>query len=180
VVDFSDPQRNGFVNAFVAYFLAQSDDYRSESQLRNVAGSLLEGCHYHFHKSIHQMARIGNIVSPDTKGSFWKLCDSLTTMENHAEFNHTVAAIQRQWPKASQWLSWWLAPDHAHMLFPSQRTMPENLADKLPDTTNAEEAMHATIYRIVGSLHNPLFQGLDGLLNVEKAFRMQTESALCK
>ncbi|KIK58866.1 hypothetical protein GYMLUDRAFT_245649 [Collybiopsis luxurians FD-317 M1] len=153
VVDFSDPQWNGFVNAFVACFLAQSDDYCSESQLRDVA---------------------------DTKGSFWMLCDSLTTMENHAEFNHTVAAIQRQWPKASQWLSWWLTPDHARMLFPSQHTMPENLADKLPDATNAEEAMHATIYCIVGSLHNPLFQGLDGPLNVEKAFRMQTESALCK
>ena len=58
--------------------------------------------------------------------------------------------------------------------------MSGDLANKLPDTTNAEEAMHATIYRIVGSLHNPLFQGLDGLLNVEKLFRMQSESALCK
>ncbi|KIK56290.1 hypothetical protein GYMLUDRAFT_248037 [Collybiopsis luxurians FD-317 M1] len=42
VVDFSDPQWNGFVNAFVAYFLAQSDDYCSESQLWDVAGSLLK------------------------------------------------------------------------------------------------------------------------------------------
>ncbi|KIK62220.1 hypothetical protein GYMLUDRAFT_242903 [Collybiopsis luxurians FD-317 M1] len=53
VVDFSDPQWNGFVNGFVAYFLAQSDDYHSESQLQDVAGSLLKGYHYHFHKSIH-------------------------------------------------------------------------------------------------------------------------------
>ncbi|KIK64588.1 hypothetical protein GYMLUDRAFT_160725, partial [Collybiopsis luxurians FD-317 M1] len=83
-------------------------------------------------------------------------------------------------PKASWWLNWWLAPDHARMIFPSRRTMPEVLAARLPSTTNAEEAMHATIYCVVGSLHNPLFKGLDGLLNVEKGFQRETESNQCE
>ena len=66
------------------------------------------------------------------------------------------------------------------MIFTTIRAMDVELASKLPATTNAEEAMHATIYRLVQSLHNPLFQGLDGLLNVEKAFRQEYQGALCK
>jgi hypothetical protein len=104
---------------------------------------------------------------------------SLIEITDLSDFQKKIASFQKQWPRAYRWLSWWLIPEHAMMLFPSIRTMPEDLAAKLPETTNAEEAMHATIYRTVQSRHNPFFQGLDGLLAVEKVFRQEYQSALC-
>ena len=154
----------------MGYFIAQSEDHRSETQLHHDATSLLKGCLYHFQKNVFRIARITSIVSPESRSSFKSLCDLLTTAETGSEFDQAVAKLQKQWPQATRWLNWWLAPDHARMIFPSQRTMPEALASRLPSTTHAEEAMHATIYHIVGSLHNPLFKGLDRLLNVEKGF----------
>ncbi|KAF5379616.1 hypothetical protein D9757_009228 [Collybiopsis confluens] len=177
VVDFSDPQRIGFVEAFVSFFLADADNLRTEPQLRNAAAKLLKGCHYHFQKSVTRMAHIGAIIPHESKQQFKNLCSELTTVVTQHEFNAAVAQLRERWPKTSHWLTWWLAPDHARMIFPSQQTMSPELAAQLPDTTNAEEAMHATIYRVVGSLHNPLFRGLDGLLNVEKGFRRDIQSA---
>jgi hypothetical protein len=180
VVDFSDPQRIGFVNAFVQYFLARPDNHRSEAQLHNDAAKLLKGCLYHYHKAITRISKMGEAVPLANKKEFQTLCKSLPEIDSASEFENVVATIQRKWPKTTRWLGWWLTPEHSALIFPTQRKMSVQIAAQLPATTNAEEAMHATIYRIVGSLYNPLFKGLDGLLNVEKSLRRETENAICK
>ncbi|KAH7868528.1 uncharacterized protein C8R40DRAFT_1061736 [Lentinula edodes] len=178
LVDFSDPQRIGFVGAFVTYFQAQASDTRSEKDLQLAGQALIKGCLYHYHKAVNRMSRIGDAVPQNTKSEFQKLCRSLPEITDVKHFDDIVSTIQQHWPRVSRWLSWWLMSEHAGMLFPCKLTMAADLAAKLPATTNAEEAMHATIYRAVG-INHPLLKGLDGLLAVEKLFRIESQNALC-
>jgi hypothetical protein len=92
------------------------------------------------------------------------------------EFVDTVASIRRQWPNTENWLNWWLVPESGQMIFKAMRTMSPSLAAKLPSTTNAEEAMHATVYRGVGK-H---FPGLNGLFAIEKYYHSRWEAAKCR
>ncbi|THU97223.1 hypothetical protein K435DRAFT_663121, partial [Dendrothele bispora CBS 962.96] len=181
VVDFSPAQRNGFTDAFVAFFLAQPPeiDNRSAEELRKAAQALLKGCEYHYHKSVTRVSRLGSIVPPETKRQFHKMCYSLVTLKSVDDFNQTVADLKEQWPKIVRWLEWWLIPEHACMIFASLRTMSPEDAAKLPSTTNAEEAMHASLYRTVGK-QKELFSGLDGLLAFEKKIRLNYQTVKSK
>ncbi|KAJ3848744.1 hypothetical protein EV368DRAFT_86271 [Lentinula lateritia] len=176
LVDFSDPQRIGFIGAFVTYFQAQASDTRSEKDLQLAGQALIKGCLYHYHKAVNQMSWIGDAVPQNTKSDFQKLCRSLPEITDVKHFDDVVSAIQKRWPRVSRWLSWWLMSEHAGMLFPCKLTMAADLAARLP-ATNAEEAMHATIYCAVG-INHPLLKGLDGLLAVEKLFRIESKNAL--
>lgn len=53
------------------------------------------------------------------------------------------------------------------MIFDSQRVMSAERVALLPNTTNAEESMHAKIYSTVGHNHE-LIPGLDALKKVEE------------
>ncbi|KAF9071317.1 hypothetical protein BDP27DRAFT_1419113 [Rhodocollybia butyracea] len=176
VVDFSDPQRIGFEGAYCTYFLAQPNDSRLEVQLRAAAKKLLKGCLFHYIKAVERIAKMSTMVDPTTKSEFRELAISLPKLQTLTEFHDVVSQIRQKWPCASSWLNWWLNIDHAAMLFECMRAMPSHLASKLPETTNPEEAMHATIHRAVGKDH-PLFAGLDGLLVVIKWYRQQVQNA---
>ncbi|KAF9063257.1 hypothetical protein BDP27DRAFT_1427070 [Rhodocollybia butyracea] len=167
VVDFSDPEQIGFQDAYCTYFLAQPNDPRLEEQLRAAAKKLLKGCLYHYLKAVERIAKMSTMVDPNTKSEFRALAASLPKLQTLAEFHDAVLQIRQKWPRASSWLNWWLNIDHAAMLFECMRAMPSHLASKLPETTNPEEAIHATIHRAVGKNH-PFFAGLDGLLVVIK------------
>ncbi|KAF9060912.1 hypothetical protein BDP27DRAFT_1429496 [Rhodocollybia butyracea] len=176
VVDFSDPERIGFQDAYCTYFLAQPNDPRLEEQLRAAAKKLLKGCLYHYLKAVERIAKMSTMVDPNTKSEFRALAASLPKLQTLAEFHDAVLQIRQKWPRASSWLNWWLNIDHAAMLFECMRAMPSHLASKLPETTNPEEAIHATIHRAVGKNH-PFFAGLDGLLVVIKWYRQQVQNA---
>ncbi|KAJ4463839.1 hypothetical protein C8J55DRAFT_394042, partial [Lentinula edodes] len=61
VVDFSEAERMGFINAFVRFWLKHSNA-RLENELRKKAETLLRGCLQHFHNSITRVKRIAAIV----------------------------------------------------------------------------------------------------------------------
>lgn len=65
-------------------------------------------------------------------------------------------------PHIKNWLDWWLRLSHAQMLFSACRTMDPVLADSMPESTNAEEAMNWKVYSALGK-KLPLMQGLRGL-----------------
>ena len=83
-----------------------------------------------------------------------------------SEYQSLVQQMQQQW-KINPWLSWWTRPEIARMIFDSQRSMPAERAALLPNTTNAEESMHAKIYNLVGHNHE-LIPGLNALIKVEE------------
>ncbi len=165
-MDFSEPQRIGFENAFAGFWERRKDG-RSRTELMEAAKELLKGCQQHFRNAATRVKRLGGVVPPDEVSDFTDLTTLLYTTEDMKVFNDTVAEIRTQFPRSKPWLNWWLRPDHASMIFPSQRRMNPLIWDVLPDSTNAEEAMHFKIYMIAGKKHD-IIRGLDGLLIVEK------------
>ena len=89
---------------------------------------------------------------------------------DHDEFIVRANVVIRDFPKAQAWLTWWMRPSHAKMLFSSERTMTEQVWTSLPSTTNAEEAMHWKLYCAVGRNH-ALLEGLVSLLRVAEYYK---------
>jgi hypothetical protein len=145
------------------------DGQRPPEQLQNVAKSLLKGCEYHHDQSITRVGRIGEVVPPDTEDEFKNLCRQMRVTTDGEELKMIVESIRGKWPRTTPWLDWWLAPEHAAMIFPAYRTMVPEVASRLPSTTNPEEAMHYIIYRIAGRA-NDIVMGFEGLIQVEKFF----------
>jgi hypothetical protein len=81
-----------------------------------------------------------------------------------------VAQIREQFPTLYPWLDWWLQPDHARLIFESQKIMPESVRVTLPKTTNPQESMHNTLYLIAGKDHT-VIGGLKGLLRASEYFQ---------
>ncbi len=131
------------------------------------AKELLKGCQQHFRNAATCVKRLSGVVPPDKVSDFTDLRTLLYTTEDMNVFNDTVAEIRTKFPRSKPWLNWWLHPDHVSMVFSSQRRMNPLIWDVLPDSTNAEEAMHFKIYMIAGKKHDIIW-GLDGLLIVEK------------
>ncbi|THU95576.1 hypothetical protein K435DRAFT_666205 [Dendrothele bispora CBS 962.96] len=157
VVDFSDAQCLGFIDAFV--------DFASGKP--STTNTLLKGCEYHDDKSVTRVAHIGEVVPSETEAHFKGLCRKMRVTEDEKEFEKVVDILYREWPLISPWLDWWLAPEHGGMIFPTCRKMSAEVANRLPSTTNAEEAMHSTVYKIAGK-GNDIIDGFDGLIEVEK------------
>lgn len=142
-----------------------------------MADALLKGCKYHYSKAVTRLAKNSSVVTPGEKSDFCKKCTSLVYSEL-SEFTQTVTDIRSRWPRSETWLNWWLIPENAQMIFQCMQKMTPHLAAQLPQTSNPEEAMHATIYRGVGKGNN-LFDGLNGLLGIEKYYRQQYEAKRC-
>ncbi|THU80591.1 hypothetical protein K435DRAFT_636133, partial [Dendrothele bispora CBS 962.96] len=142
VVDFSDAQRLGFIDAFVDFMFQVQKGQRSQEELHSVAQTLLKGCEYHYDKSVTRVAHIGEVVPLETEAHFKGLCRKMRVTEDEKEFEKVVDILYREWPLISPWLDWWLAPEHGGMIFPTCRKMSSEVANRLPSTTNAEEAMH--------------------------------------
>ncbi|KIK55850.1 hypothetical protein GYMLUDRAFT_106599, partial [Collybiopsis luxurians FD-317 M1] len=147
VVDFSDPQRIGFELAFVDFWLQRDDDQRSRDQLKMAAETLLRGCEYHYTKSVQRVSRAAGIIPPDSRNAFVQSAHNLMHIDSREDYERHIQQMHQQW-NINPWLSWWTRPEIARMIFDSQRTMPAERAALLPNTTNAEESMHAKIYSI--------------------------------
>ncbi|KAK0234340.1 hypothetical protein IW262DRAFT_1452899 [Armillaria fumosa] len=140
-------------------------DFNSQTraELMEAAKKLLKGCQQYFCNAATRVKRLGGVVPPDKASDFMNLMALLYSTQDITVFNNIVAEIRTQFPRLKPWLNWWLCPDHASMIFPSQRRMEPLVWDVLPDSTNAEEAMHFKIYMIAGKKPD-IIQGLDGLL----------------
>ncbi|KAF8189274.1 hypothetical protein K438DRAFT_1593489, partial [Mycena galopus ATCC 62051] len=64
VVDFSGAQRNGFILAFVDFWLEHAPGERGVDQLLATAPTLLKGCAQHFRNQITRVKKISGVVDP--------------------------------------------------------------------------------------------------------------------
>jgi hypothetical protein len=62
-------------------------------------------------------------------------------------------------PRAAKWINWWFKEDIAPMIFPAASKMPQELFGLLPDTDNAQEAMHRVYYQF-GDTQNTVEYGM--------------------
>jgi hypothetical protein len=164
-MDFSEAERNGFINGFTSFWLGREDDDRSESDLREAARRVLRGCKEHFRAGVTRLSRINGVIPPATREIFVSRALELVSTPTSEEFLEYARLIIRDFPETATWLAWWLRPAHASMLFESQKVMDPKIWESIPDTTNAEEAMNWKLYSAAGRNHD-FFNGLNGLYAV--------------
>ncbi|KAF5310768.1 hypothetical protein D9619_008108 [Psilocybe cf. subviscida] len=156
VMDLSESERGGFLNAWMLIWTIFRDDPlgRTEEELYAAGEALLRACLRHFEEHVKR---------------------GLLKCGNSEEFLKRVAVIGREYSLTLPWLGWYRQPSHAQMLFESERRMDLDIWDSIPSTTNAEEAMHWTLYCGFGRKHE-FFTGLRALArfiqHIEKEYRM--------
>lgn len=122
----------------------------------------MKGCLQHFRSQITRVKKISGVVGPAQHNIFENRVKALLDAEDRPELERLAKKLVETFPKIKSWLDWWLWESHARMLFPSHRTMDPNVAASLPDSTNAEEAMHWKIYAALGKKFG-LMRGLYAL-----------------
>lgn len=176
-MDFSEAERGGFIEALVSFWCRRSDNERTEAQLRHDAGRILRGCKEHFRSGVTRISRIGGVIPVEQRGSFVQQAIGLLSSPTTADFHQQARQIIQEFPKTAGWLEWWLRPAHASILFESQRVMDIAIWDSIPDTTNAEEAMHWKLYAAAGKNHT-FFEGLRSLQAVSQHYEQLFQARL--
>ncbi|KAG1794446.1 uncharacterized protein HD556DRAFT_1308143 [Suillus plorans] len=167
VIDFSQAERAGFINAYVEFWMAREDNTRPPEELAEAAGSLLKGCRQHFHAQVTRIKKISGVVPPALTEVFANRVLQLLQCQDLATFKSISASLIRDYPKAEGWLNWWMADGRAEMLFTPFRRMPDNL------WYNLEEAMHWRIYCSLGKFHG-FVAGLRALQAFSEYWQLQS------
>ncbi|KAJ7210149.1 hypothetical protein GGX14DRAFT_363843, partial [Mycena pura] len=176
VVDFSDAQRNGFIEAFTDFWREFAPHGRSERDLKKAASELLKGCRQHFDNQITRIAKISRIVGPERHSRFRKLAKELLIQRTMKDLSACANALILEFPAAKPWVEWWMRPSHASMLFSVASGMARSLWESLPATTNGAESMHHKTYRMIGR-RNALFYGMEGLVRIAETFERKYRAA---
>ena len=142
MVDFSEAERVGFFLAFVEFWLLYLDNTRSSEELHKASLLLLKGCLQHFCSGVTRVKKISGAIPPALADAFEAQALALLQADNVEQFLSRTKVILHDFPKTEAWLQWWMRPSHASMLFVSLHRMEPELWESIPDTTNAEEAMH--------------------------------------
>lgn len=175
VLDFSTAERNGFILAYVDFWVEHAPGERSVDELLQTAPKLLKGCAQHFRNQITRIKKISGVVDPSKTDIFENYARKLLSCESMDEFIHYANEFIAAFPRAESWIRWWMLPAHAQMLFPSHRIMNLALWNSIPDTTNAEEAMHWKLYAALGKLW-ALLNGLKALYKFAEHYRHLSEA----
>jgi hypothetical protein len=163
VMDFSQAERNGFCRAFRALQREILSSTDTDEELEARADRILKGCEEHFLANVTRISRISSIIPPESKGEFAEMATALLapTMTSK-QFVEECSEIVKKFPGCEPWLQWWMIPEHAMMLFPSEKRMHPRLWIIIPHTTNAGESQHNRLYHATGK-DFPLIEGLDHL-----------------
>ncbi|KAJ3553499.1 hypothetical protein NP233_g12629 [Leucocoprinus birnbaumii] len=159
VMDFSDAQREGFIEAFISFHRARNDE-RNEVELHARAETLVKGCNEHYLQSVKRVAHITGVVHPGKKGHFEELVPGLTKTTDIDEFLNIVADLCREFPLAQQWLDWWLSWKHAQLIYPVCKVMTDADWRCVQTISNASKSLHAQLYALSGGKHHYFFKGL--------------------
>ena len=124
-----------------------------------------------------RVARINGAVPPDKKEAFTGRALGLLNCSTSDDFQLQAKLIIRDFLKLTSWMEWWMRPSHASILFESEKKMDVEIWERLPSTTNAEEAMHAKFYKACGRDH-AFLEGMNALyafaLHFERLFQAVT------
>ncbi|KAJ7698840.1 hypothetical protein B0H16DRAFT_1349348, partial [Mycena metata] len=179
VVDYSDAQRLGFVEAFVVFWRRRRDDTRTDEELRKAAGALLKGCQHHYRAQVTRIKKISAVVHPGLQDVFVNQAMALIESEDYDDFTRKVGILTQTFPRTKGWIQWWARECHAKMLFKPFREMSVQDWDSIPNTTNAQESQHFKIYSAIGKKHD-LISGLKGLQRLAQYYSHLETAASCK
>lgn len=150
-MDFSEAQKQGFIDAFIQTRLDLGDK-RTREELRRAGEDLIKGCGEHYRAAVTRVCHISAVVPPERRQEFKEAAYSLTRPQSLSEFLDMVRWLLNEFPLCRSWLEWWLR--HGRMIFPALMTIdPEDFA-ALPFTTNAQESMHHKLYAQADKNHD--------------------------
>jgi len=158
-MDFSQAQLLGSDNAFIRFFLEDSNDTRTEEELRLATANRHCGCTYHFDNQVTRVGKILAIVPVDQREAFKKLARRLRTADSYKEFQQRACTLTAQFPRAKRWVDWWTQRHIANLLILNRSKDSKDSRVLLPETTNAQEAAHFSMYSRQGKKHE-LITGL--------------------
>ncbi|OBZ74708.1 hypothetical protein A0H81_05700 [Grifola frondosa] len=180
VIDFSEAEHGGFIAAFVQFWNRKDEDTRTAAELRDTAATLLRGCRQHFRAGITRVKAISGVIPPGAAHDFQSRAEALLHVHDVPTFLTDARLLVDDYPAIRQWLSWWLCEEHAMMLFDAHRCMEPAIWDSsIPDTTNAEEAMHWKLYTALGQGHT-VMSGIHSLYSFANLFGRQIADVLGK
>jgi hypothetical protein len=172
VLDYSAAQRLGRAEEYaetmilhLPSFHALSKDAQNIERKRYMdeAQATAKGCATHFSGSILRIKRTESLVPPEHLQEFDSLIHQLMSPDTTTgKFDRVAQELSVQFPRIKNWLTWWLRPVNASMIFPAKRAMSPELAEKVPDTSNPVEHRHSNLHMAVGEDHD-LFSGIKNL-----------------
>jgi hypothetical protein len=178
-MDFSAAQCEGFILAFVEVFQESLGDTRSEQQLCLEAEAVLKGCTEHFRCAVKKASEIPSIVPVEKCPNFltqaWKLAET----QDLTEFEDIAHSLMMDYKGLAAFFAFWLRHANALMSLAAKRVMTEEMWLSIPDTTNAQEAMHWSIY-CKGNTQHDLIDGMETLHAIAKNFEEKHKHALGK
>ncbi|KAJ7823116.1 hypothetical protein B0H13DRAFT_2376254 [Mycena leptocephala] len=178
ILDFSNAQRNGFIDAFIDYMcsripgwseLSAQSQASERKNLRLRAQALLIGCKVHWRRSTHKIKQVIGIKSLFRFEGLVAVLEAASTTAE--QFLQAVADIHREFPEVQPWLSWWILPGNGGMIFPAMQRMSVELRAQLPSSTNGAESAHNLLYGAAGRSHD-IYEG------VRRLYRVQRETEL--
>ena len=86
-----------------------------------------------------------SILRPST--IFFTLCSHNSS---HQDFDDAINALCSTFPKINGWLSWWLRPAFASMIFPACSFVDPAVAEQVPSTSNPAEHQDSLLHHAVG------------------------------
>ena len=159
-MDFSASQRNAHAEEFADAVIAIMPGFQgltkaSQEIERNAyldeAKEAEVGCEVHFLRSAKRLKKNGSLIPQDLTETFNDLLHSLLSQHSSRDdFNDTVNTLHSTFPKINGWLSWWLHPTFASMIFPACSSVDQNVAEQVPSTTNPAEHRHSLLHHAVG------------------------------
>ncbi|KAJ7017996.1 hypothetical protein C8F04DRAFT_978179 [Mycena alexandri] len=170
IADFSEAERAGFCAAFIRFWTLRPNNTRTSAQLAADFEKIYRGCTQHFRAGVTRIKKISGVIPPGEADAFEFRVLALLSAADSEQFQARADAVIRDFLKTESWLGWWMRKSHAMMLFASERKMDPEIWDSIPDSTNAEEALHWKLYCAAGRNHG-LMEGLHSLFAVAEYYQ---------
>ncbi|KAK4520331.1 uncharacterized protein ATC70_008465 [Mucor velutinosus] len=154
IMDFSAAQREGLIIALREVFGVKQHN----------ALPFLKGCYMHWMQSVRRLSNNHHVVKPDDIDLFLKLVHRFLTASNSIEFYRTGQEILSKFPNSKKWLQWWLQPSVSSMIIRCKSLMKKKLRQHKSRTSNAIEAFHSALYKLMPEKRQPVATSLRLLL----------------
>jgi len=158
LVDFSDSQRRGFIEAVEALWRLVCTNPWTEA-VKRAFMLKLKGCYFHYCQSVTSCCKNSRVVPNGMEAEFKKLANTMYTATTMDQFNAAVTTLGQRFQRAGKWLSWWTAPAHAGLIFPAFRAsqLGEDLKKfhNMPTTNNINESHNRKVNRFIAYREMP-------------------------
>jgi inorganic triphosphatase YgiF len=159
-MDFSASQRSAHAEEFADAVIEITPGFQaltkaSQEIERNAylkeAREAEVGCEVHFRRSAKRLKTNGSLIPREHIETFNDLLHTLLSQHSsRQDFDDAINTLRSTFPKINGWLSWWLRPAFASMIFPACSFVDPAVAEQVPSTSNPAKHQHSLLHHAVG------------------------------